>query len=309
MTKLISVVLPCRNEAKNLPLLIPEIISNIPKKYNYEIVCVNDASDDDTLTVIKKLASKIKNIKGISFHKRFFHQAALVAGIKVAKGDAVITMDADFQHPPKLITQFIKFWEQGYDLIQGQKKSDESSNGALNIQRSLGYLIWTKISDGIIIPGVSDFRLMSKSVVAYVKKSKESEIFLRGIVNLGANKPLIIPYEVAARKSGKSNYNKKMFFNMFINGFISFSVKPLRFAWIIGLIVSVLSTAYIISDMILATIAGRSIIEGWKTIVALLLVLNGFIIFYLGILGEYLGVVFKEVKRRPRYIIDEKINF
>ena len=308
MEKLISIVLPCHNEEKNISEIIPDIIRNIPSNYDYEIICVDDGSDDKTVRVIEKLAHNNKKIKGISFYRNFGHQQALRAGIESAKGDIVITMDADFQHPPKLIPKLISLWEKGFDLVQGQKKSDKNSSLLINIQRKLGYLIWTKISDGVILPGVSDFRLMSKPIATYITGSNESEVFLRGLVQLAAKKPTTLPYDVNKRRYGKSSYTTKQFLDMFSLGIISFSIKPLRFAWLLGILISVSSVIYILTDSFFAFVNHRQIIEGWRTVVALLLLLNGFIIFFLGILGEYLGIVFKESKRRPKYIIEKTIN-
>ncbi len=306
--KKISVVLPCFNESENLPLLVPEIVKNIPKSYDYEIICIDDGSTDSTKDVIMAMASQNKKIKGLSFYKRSGHQAALVAGIKYAKGEAVITMDSDFQHPPKLIPKFIKLWEDGFDLVNAKKQQDKSQSIFLKIERKIGYFIWSKITDNLIPPGVSDFRLMSHKVAAYVTRSKEKEIFLRGLVTLAAKNKTEIPYKVGQRKFGKSSYTLKMFANMFINGFISFSTKPIRIASLMGLAIAFITGTFLIYDLAYAILTGRKIIQGYVSIVFLMLILNGFIIFYMGILGEYMGVIFKEVKKRPHYLINKKIN-
>jgi len=308
MKKLVSVVLPCHNEEENISEIVPDIVKNIPSNYDYEIICVDDGSSDNTLKEIEKLSRKNNRVKGISFYRNFGHQQALRAGIEKAKGEIVITMDADFQHPPKLIPNLISLWEKGYDLVACQKKSDKNASTLINIQRKLGYYIWTKISDGVILPGVSDFRLMSKPIASYITDSNESEIFLRGQVQLAAKKPTTLAYDVDKRRYGKSSYSTKQFLNIFSLGLISFSIKPLRFAWLLGILISLSSVVYILADSIFALINHRQIIEGWRTVVALLLLLNGFIIFFLGILGEYLGIVFKESKRRPKYIIENTIN-
>lgn len=197
---------------------------------------------------------------------------------------------------------------KGHDLVQAKKTIDPTTSLGKNIVRNICYSIWSKISDGILIPGVSDFRLMSKPIAKYISHSSEREIFLRGQVQLAAKNPAIITYKVGKRKYGNSSYDSRILINMFLNGFISFSSKPLRMAWILGLIISGLATIYILIDIILSIISGRSTIEGYKTIVILLLILDGFIIFYLGVLGEYIGVIFKESKGRPGYIIDKTIN-
>lgn len=306
--KKISVVIPTFNEAENVPLLIPEIIKNIPKKYNYEVIFVDDNSPDGTFSVIKKIGSKNKKIKGLCMYRRCGHQLSLLAGIKKAQGNTVIMMDADFQHPPEMIPQLISLWEKGYDLIQPQKQEDKSMNPVKRFLRQIAYRIWENVSNGIIIPGVSDFRLIDRKVAEFICLSNESEILLRGLINMGANNPILIPYKVGKRRYGRSSFNLRRLLNFFVLGFISFSPKPLRIASVFGLIIALMTAIFLIGDLLLAFLSGRKIIAGWVTIILLSLILNGFIIFYLGILGEYLGIIFKEVKNRPKYIIGEKVN-
>lgn len=305
----ISIILPCHNEEKNIPLLIPEIIKMIPKKYSFEIILVNDGSSDNTYLEIIKLCKKNKNIKGISFDRNFGHQEALREGILKSAGNAVITMDSDFQHPPSLIPKLIKYWEKGYDLVQARKIDDKSSTFSMKIQRKIGYFVWNKISDGIIVPGISDFRLIDKHIARYINLSKENMIFLRGLVMLASKNPIIIPYKVGIRKFGKSSYSTKIFINMFINGFISFSTKPMRLTSLLGLLIFIFAAIFLFADIIRALVTGSYIVQGWTTVIILLLILNGFIIFYLGILGEYIGVIFKETKKRPSRLISSTSNF
>lgn len=306
--KKISVVVPCLNEDENIPKLIPEIVGNIPSAYEYEIICVDDGSSDETFGVVRKLASKDKKIKGISFYRRFGHQPALLAGIRAAKGEAIITMDADFQHPPELLPKIISLWEKGHDLVQLQKGGEKKELSWMRPGRSWGYSIWKFVTNGLLIPGVSDFRMMDKKLVRYILESEESEVFLRGLANLAAKNPITIPYEVGERRHGKSSYTLPMIIDVFLTGFISFSTIPLRIAAVLGFILGVLSTLFLVGDFIHAAITGRRMVAGWLTIVFLMLILNGFIIFYLGILGEYIGVIFKEVKKRPKYLIGKTIN-
>lgn len=306
--KKISIVIPTFNESKNIPLLAPAIIKNIPRKYNYEIIFVDDNSPDGTFEMIKKMGSKNKKIKGICMYRQFGLQPSFIAGIQRAKGDAIITMDADFQHPPEMIPKLISWWEKGYDLIQPQKQEDKSFNPFLKSVRQAAYKAWENISNGTLIPGVSDFRLMDHKVAEFILSSGETETFLRGLVNMAANNPLLIPYKVGKRKFGKSSFNTSRLLNIFIIGFISFSPKPLRLASFFGLVIALLTTLFLLIDFISAISFGRRIIPGYATIVLLVLILNGFIIFYLGIIGEYIGVIFKEVKNRPKYIIGKNVN-
>ncbi len=304
----ISVVLPCHNEEKNIAVLIPEIIKNIPKKYSYEIILVDDGSTDKTSEAIQKLASKNKNIKGIIFHRNFGHQEALRSGISSSNGIAVITMDSDFQHPPFIIPKLIETWEKGHDLVQAKKKEDKTASFSRKIQRKIGYFIWSKISDGILIPGISDFRLMDRQISDYINSSNEKVIFLRGLVMLAAKTPTTIDYKVGTRKFGQSSYTTRKFINMFINGFLSFSTKPMRLTTLFGLVILLSSFVFLLIDFARTLIFHISIIQGWLTIVFLLLMLDGFIIFFLGVIGEYIGILFQEIKKRPRSVISKTIN-
>lgn len=306
--KKISIVLPCLNEEKNIPLLVPEIIENIPKKYDYEIIFVDGGSKDNSWLVIEKIARTNKKIKALFLHRGFGYQADLKTGLTWARGDAVITMDADFQHPPQLIPILISQWEKGHDLVMPQKKEDRSLNPLYRYFRKTGYQLWTLVSSGGLIPGVSDFRLMDKKIVEFISQSQENEIFIRGLVTLAANNPILIPYHVGKRKYGRSAFNTFRLINVFVIGLISFSIIPLRLASIVGLLIALFTTIFLIYDISQAILGGKNIIAGWVTVVLLLLILNGFIIFYLGILGEYLGVIFKEVKKRPTHLIDRTVN-
>lgn len=306
--KKISIVIPTFNESKNIPLLTPAIIKNIPKKYNYEIIFVDDNSPDGTFEIIKKLGSKNKKIKGICMYRRFGLQPSFMAGLQQTTGDAIITMDADFQHPPEMIPTLISWWEKGYDLVQPQKQEDKSFNLFLGLIRQVGYRLWENISSGTIISGVSDFRLMDRKVTEFIVSSQETEMFLRGLANMAASNPILISYKVGKRRLGKSSFNVVRLLNIFIIGFISFSPKPLRLASLFGLIIAILTALFLLIDFTYAIIFEKRIIPGYATVVLLLLILNGFIIFYLGIIGEYIGIIFKEVKNRPNYIIGKSVN-
>jgi len=306
--KKISIILPCFKEAENVRELVPLIIRNIPKKYNYEIIIVDDGSDDETPFLIESLAKRNRKIKGILFYRRFGHMQALKAGIDFSKGDAVVTMDADFQHPPDVIPEAVVLWEKGHDLVLMQKNQDFRKRKALEYSRSAGYEIWKWLTDGLLLPGISEFRLIDRKIVNIISSSEEREPFLRGLVNLAARNPVVMSYKLGKRKFGRSAYTPIMILNTFINGLISFSTKPLRVMAAIGLVIGILSLVFLTVDTLAAVFLGRKLVAGYLTIVFLMAFLNGFIIFYLGVLGEYIGVIFREVKKRPGFYIDRKFN-
>lgn len=305
--KKLSIVIPAHNEEGNLSSIAKEIIKNIPSKYDYEIIFIDDGSKDKTLNEIKKL-SKNKKIKGISLYKNFGQQAALFAGIKHANADIIISMDADGQHPPQLIPKMVSLWEKGHDVVILQKSEDKQMSLFMKLNRKIAYPIWSFLSDGIIIPKTSDFRLIDKNIAQTIKDSNESTVLVRGFVTSNANNIAFLEYKVRKRRKGKSSYNFKKLFLLFVDGILLYSTKPLRIASILGLIIAVATGLFLSFDIIHALFLGERIVKGYVTLVLLSLILNGFIIFYLGILGEYIGIIFKEVKNRPLFLIKEKIN-
>lgn len=301
--KSVSIITPCHNEGKNISPLVKEIKENIPRKYSFEIILVDDGSSDDTESSIEKECNKDKRVRGIILHRNFGHQMALLAGIKAATGDAIVMMDADFQHPPKLIPLMLNEWEKKHDLVRMIKRKSDSG-----FIRKLGYNLWQWISRGMVFAGSSDFRLIDRKIGIFLAKSTERVIFLRGLVSSIARNPVNLTYQVGKRKFGSSSYSYKMFFNLFVNGIISFSTFPLRIASITGLIMTTGATFFLGGDIIFALITHTHIVKGYTTLVLLTIMLNGFVIFYLGIVGEYIGVIFREVKRRPKYIIERTLN-
>lgn len=307
MKKLISFVLPTFNEENNIMSLVGEVKSFLPAGCLYEIIIVDDGSFDGTRDKIRTLCSDL-NIRAVFLYHNFGHQMALLAGINVANGDAVITMDADFQHPPKFIPEMISLWEGGFDLVVAQKSEDKTSPVILKICRWFGYNLYKLFGAGTLIPGVSDFRLMDRKVVDFLKNCREYRFIMRGLVTIPAKKPVFIPYQVAIRKSGESGYGFWKRLALFSYGFVSFSLIPLRLASFFGFLLISSSFIYLGYVLILKLFFNKAIVEGWTAIIAVLITLFGFLFFYLGLLGEYIGAVFDEVKRRPRFLVEESIN-
>jgi glycosyltransferase involved in cell wall biosynthesis len=305
--KKISVVLPLYNEEDNVFPLVEKIKSLFPKKYALEFILIDDGSTDKTREKVR-LLTKSKNVKAIFLYHNFGHQIALSVGLASVEAQAAIALDADFQHPPELIPAMISLWEGGYDLVVAQKKEDPSAPLGLKVFRLLGYNLYRLFGEKYLLPGVSDFYLMDKSVLAYVKKCSEKRLVLRALVVSAAKNMSIIPYRVAKRKEGVSGYSFMKRLNFFSNSIIFFSLVPLRLASLIGLVLMFCSFAYLIFVLITKFIVGKQIVQGWTALVSLLIILFGFLFFYLGILGEYLGAIFDEVKNRPRFWVEETIN-
>lgn len=274
-------------------------------EYRWTILFVNDGSEDNTLPEIKKLSAEHKNVFYVSLSRNFGHQNAIKAGIDHADADAVITMDADLQHPPELIPDIIKYWEDGYDVVN-TKRIDEGKGGLFKkITSSLFYRLINRLSYVKIESGAADFRLMDKKLVAELQKFNEQNLFLRGIIPWLGFRQCSIKYKPEKRQLGKTKYSVKKMFSFAISGITSFSIKPLRLSMIIGLTLSILAVVYMFYAIYINLFTDDAM-PGWTSIIVSVLFIGGLQLLMLGIIGEYLGKLFIENKKRPNYIIGEK---
>jgi glycosyltransferase involved in cell wall biosynthesis len=302
MNKLISIVIPAYNEEENIKEIvfrIEEIFKDLP--YNFEIVLVDDGSTDDTLAVVKNLASIKQNLYFIEFSRNFGHQAALKAGLNEARGACVISLDADLQHPPELLIEMLQKWEEGYDIVYTLRKFDKSISKRKTKSSQLFYKFLNSISDVEIEEGSADFRLMDRNVVDVFKQFTENDPFVRGLVKLIGFKQYAISYFPDSRFSGNSKYNFKKMKSLAIHGITSLSIKPLNMAIYLGFIFSMLSLLYI--PYVLYAFYNGTEVSGWASIVITIVFFGGLQLIILGILGIYLGKMFMQVKGRPNYII------
>lgn len=302
---MISLIIPAYNESGNIRVVVQKISEQLGKIGPYEIIFVDDGSTDSTLEEIKELAKDYTYVKYISFSRNFGHQRALKAGLDHAEGDCVISMDADLQHPPELITELIEKWKEGYDVVYTIRKDIQDTGFFKKMTSKFFYKIINKISDVDIPLGAADFRLMDKRVVNELKKFKENWLFIRGIVSwLGFNQ-IGVEYIVQNRHSGSSKYSLGKMVSFAVQGITSFSIIPLRLAILIGLFISVCAFLYT-GYVVFAKFYFKEAILGWASILISVLFLGGIQLISLGLIGEYLGKMFIETKNRPNYIIKEK---
>ncbi|MCF8234525.1 MAG: glycosyltransferase family 2 protein [Bacteroidales bacterium] len=307
--KSICILIPCYNEEGNPSLINKKLQSIFTKdklnKYRCTILFVNDGSADNTLSEIKKISDKYENVYYISLSRNFGHQNAIKAGIDHAEADAVITMDADLQHPPELITDIIKYWEDGYDVVN-TKRIDEGKGGIFKrITSSFFYKIINRLSYVKIESGAADFRLLDSKVINELQKINEQNLFLRGIIPWLGFRQCSIKYQPDKRKIGKTKYSVKKMFSFAISGITSFSIKPLRLSMLIGLALSILAIVYMLYAIYINLFTAKAM-PGWTSIIVSVLFIGGLQLLMLGIIGEYLGKLFIENKKRPNYIIEEK---
>ncbi len=305
----LSIVLPVFNEEAGLSAMMKELYSvcNSLNK-SYEIIFVDDSSRDRTPEILGQFASQDPRIKVLRFSRNFGHQAALSAGMDVAEGELVVTMDSDLQHPPRVVPEFIKEAEKGSDVVIGERISNKQNSFIREIIGKTYYKFLSSVTD-LEFKNVSDFALYKKPVIEVIKRMPEKERFLRGIVQwVGFNKKYV-PYTVEARKHGKSHYSfKRLFFSFFMNGITSFSAFPLRLAFwagILVLIASLIFSGYVVWDHYLNPDPLKG---GNATVVILILFLGSFQMMVLGIMGEYFYKMFNEVKGRPAYIVAQTKN-
>ncbi|HNZ27480.1 MAG TPA: glycosyltransferase family 2 protein [Spirochaetota bacterium] len=301
----VSVVIPSYNEEQNIPVLAQSLSGILEKYPDYEIIFVNDGSSDKTLDNIKKTRESNDKIHYVSFSRNFGHQNALRAGLDAAKGDCIVSMDADMQHPPEIIPDLIDKWLEGWDIVYTIREDSKKLSFFKRKSASMFYGIINKLANLQIEKGAADFRLLDRKVVDALKLFRERSIFYRGIISWMGFKQLGIRYKPADRLYGESKYTLKKMFAFALNGITSFSVVPLHISTVLGIIISILSFAYGLYSIIIKIFTNKTI-SGWTSIMVGIFFLGGIQLIMLGIIGEYIGKLFIEIKGRPSYIVEEK---
>lgn len=301
---IISIIAPCYNEEETIePFLrrIEEILTQINEPY--EIVFINDGSRDNTLNVLLNAKQNFKNIRIINFSRNFGKEAALTAGLDKARGEAAIPIDVDLQDPPELIKELVARWREGYDVVLAKRADRTSDSFAKRVSADLFYKLNGKISNVDIPNNVGDFRLMSKKVVEALKQLPENQRFMKGLFAWVGFKTVAIEYVREKREAGQSSFNGWKLWNFALDGITSFSTLPLRIWLYIGALVSFLSFLYG-SFIILKTLIFGVDLPGYASLAVIMLFLGGIQLIGIGILGEYIGRIYSESKRRPSYIIE-----
>lgn len=308
--KKISIVIPAHNEEGNVALVhqkIKEVFDGL-SNYDFEIIFVNDGSRDNTQQKLEELSAKYDEVKFIEFSRNFGHQPAVKAGMDYAEGNAVISMDGDLQHPPELIPEMIQKWEEGFDIVYTIRTYPKQISYFKRKTSDFFYKILSSLSDvNLTKGGGSDFRLMDANTVEVMRKFNEDDLFLRGLTSWMGFKQSGIEFTANERIAGESSYNLKKMVTFAFTGITAFSVKPLYIAAYLGFLFSALSVVgygfYVIYSFI-----AKTEISGWASLIMTIVFFGGLQLIMLGIMGIYLGKIFKQVKERPNYIIKNK-NF
>lgn len=307
--KKISIVIPAHNEEKNVALIYERIqaVFSHMEGYDFEVLFVNDGSRDATQEKLEALAHAHARVKYIELSRNFGHQPAVKAGIDFADGNAIISMDGDLQHPPELIPKMVEKWEQGYDVVYTVRTYPKEIFYFKRKTSEVFYRFLSAISDiDLTKGGGSDFRLIDASVAVSMRALKEGDLFLRGLASWMGFRQTGIEFMAGERVHGQSSYNLKKMMKFAFTGITSFSVKPLYLATYLGFIFSSLSLLYI-PYVMYAFISGTEI-SGWASLIMTVVFFGGVQLVILGIIGIYLGKIFKQVKARPSYIVRTK-NF
>lgn len=296
---LLSIVTPCYNEAANIPELYRRLAeATAPLDLPVEFVFVDDGSRDTTLEQLRALAASDPRVRVVGLSRNFGHQAALSAGIEHAAGDAVVMMDADLQHPPEMISCFVEKWREGYDLVYAFREG---------VKPRLGYRIVNALMKTRIPPEAADFRLMDRKLVDAFRRMPERARFIRGMIAWLGFRQVGIGYRQCDRFAGERTYTLRQTARMALNAVLAFSSIPLRLASILGLCTLSLGLVYA-AYILFAKLKGWPIEPGWTALMLTVLILGGVQLLCLGVIAEYIGRIFEEVKQRPLYVVREVIE-
>lgn len=307
--KLLSIVLPSYNEEANIPLVYNELLKHIDKKsFDYEIIFVNDGSVDNTWDEIEKLAKKNPLVKGINFSRNFGHHAALEAGLIAARGDIVVTMDSDLQHPPSLIPDLIEKWRNGADIVSTVRTHTVGVSFFKAVSSGLFYKMLNSLSELELKEGEADYRLLSRRALNSINSLSESPKFYRGIVNWVGFNTERVEYTANERIHGKSSYSLKKMIELARLGITSFSMKPLKLIFSVGIGTTLLSFFALVLMIIVKIVVNPDYFSNNAILVTFLILITGILTTFQGVIAVYLVDIFHAAKNRPTYIIKDSLN-
>ena len=312
MKKLISILIPCYNEAQSLPILIPKLedLANNLKQYDWEFLCVNDGSKDNTLEVLRELRQIYKRVNYIDLSRNYGKENAMLAGFDYVKGDCMVIMDADLQHPPHVIVQMLEKWEEGHDDVYASRLTRGKESLLRKKLSLLYYRILQRSTRLEVLPNVGDFRLLDRRCINALKQMRENNRYTKGMYCYIGFRKTYVTFETEDRIAGESSMNYKTLINLAIEGILSYTTLPLRIATVIGILTSLFALIYMLVVFVKTLLYGDPV-QGYPTMMIVILFLGGIQLLALGILGEYIGRIFTETKNRPVYFVrtynDEQI--
>jgi len=306
----LSLVIPVLNEEVNVRELLFRISAHLDNSdLRYEIIFIDDCSNDNSFDIITNLSEGNNSIKAIRFSRRFGYQESIYCGLENSTGEYVVTMDSDLQHPPEIILDMIKKAKEGYDIINMVRNKKRKATFITRLGSSLFYKIINYLSPTPLVNQSADFRLYNRKVVNKIKLFPERGLFMRGIVGWIGFKQLDMKFEEGPRLHGESKFSFMRLVKFALKGLTSFSTSPLYFSIYTGISLSSMGMIYGLIIITNVLFFDKVYNQGWASIISLLLFIGGLIMLMLGVIGIYLSVLFNEIKMRPRYIIDQAIGF
>ena len=302
---ILSIIVPCFNESEVITSFY-ERTTKVLESFNieYELIIVNDGSEDQTLEIVSTLCQSDQRVKLIDLSRNFGKEIAMTAGIDFASGDAVIVIDADLQHPPELMQEMLRYWKEGYDVVYATRIKHDEETFFKKLTAKAFYWIIARLSNVRIPENAGDYRLMSRRAVEAIKQFSEQHRFMKGLFSWIGYRQISIPYHREPRFAGNSKWSYWQLWNFAIEGITSFSYGPLRIASYLGIVTAFLAIIYASIEIIKVFIRGRDV-PGYASIMVTLLFIGAVQLITLGIIGEYLGRIFNEVKRRPLYLVQQ----
>ena len=307
---LLSVIVPCYNEQDVLRATHERLTAVLAGMswLDYELIFVNDGSHDDTQLILAQLQHVDRHVRVLLFSRNFGHQIAVTAGLEEASGDAVVIIDSDLQDPPEVIPQMVQLWRDGNDVVYGLRTDRQGESTFKLWTAKVFYRLINRLSETKMPFDAGDFRLLDRRVVEVINSTPERARFLRGMVSWAGFRQVSLPYERAARHAGTSKYPFRKMLNFAMDGIISFSLVPLKLAIWTGFLAIWIAVAGIIVAIV-DRMLDRHLTRGWASLFVAVLFMGGVQLVSLGILGEYLGRIYTEVKRRPLYVVQERLGF
>lgn len=302
-TDMLSVIVPAYNEAEVLPEFHRRLAAVLNQlDLRCEVIYVNDGSRDDTQKIIDRLCAEDPRAASIDLSRNFGKEAAMTAGLDYAQGDAIVIIDADLQDPPELITQMVALWREGYDVIYARRTSRSGETWLKKATASAFYRLIQKVSRVQIPADTGDFRLMNRRSVDSLLQLREQHRFMKGLFAWVGYKQIALDYERDPRIAGETKFNYWKLWNFALEGITSFTIAPLKIATYVGLLTAGLSFVYG-AWIIYQTIAFGNPVPGYPSLIVVVLFLGGLQIFFIGVIGEYVGRIYDETKQRPLYVV------
>jgi dolichol-phosphate mannosyltransferase len=310
MSPVLSVIVPLYNEELVIRQMVEALTAVLAGgRIDYEIILVNDGSVDRTLPMAKELCRKDGRLRLISFSRNFGHQIAITAGMDKARGQAVAVIDADLQDPPEVLLQMLEKWREGYHVVYGVRKARKGETAFKLFTAAMFYRILRAMTPVDIPADTGDFRLMDRRVVEQLRQMRERSRFVRGMVSWVGFKQGKIEYIRESRRLGETKYPFKKMLKFAVDGMLSFSQMPLRISSALGLGCALIAFVFMVYGFVVKYFYPETAIQGWASIFVASLFLGGVQLMSIGILGEYIGRMYDEIKGRPLYIIEEEMNF